>query len=154
MECKINPQIVKALRRTRLWTQDELAVAAGLSLRTVQRAESDGAVSASSLKSLAAVFAVEAGELEMSEQRAPTTGDAVSPVGRGARWGVAFGMGGAILGYSMSLYRQIEAVQAGQMSADEFGLSAGILGAATGLVCAGIGLYYRHLVSQAPNMKT
>lgn len=52
-------QIAKNLRRFRDmlgWTQEHLAEAAGLSGRTVQRAERDGVLSADSMQALAAVF--------------------------------------------------------------------------------------------------
>jgi len=63
-EIKVNPSRIQLMRKKRRWTQDELSLAAGLSLRTIQRAEDSGRVSLATLKSLAAVLEVEAGELE------------------------------------------------------------------------------------------
>ena len=60
----ITPKTLQRLRKARRWTQDELSTASGLSLRTIQRAEKTGIVSLSTLKSLAAVFEVNAAELE------------------------------------------------------------------------------------------
>jgi TolB-like protein/transcriptional regulator with XRE-family HTH domain len=63
-DTKIAPQKLHGLRKSRHWTQEELSEASGLSLRTIQRAEKTGSVSNSTLKSLAAVFVVNAAELE------------------------------------------------------------------------------------------
>lgn len=66
-DIKIASEKLYELRKSRRWTQDELSDAAGLSLRTIQRAEKTGVVSISTLKSLAAVFEIDAGELEEDE---------------------------------------------------------------------------------------
>lgn len=58
MEMEINSSLIKNLRAKRLMSQQELATACGVSLRTIQRLESDGKVSAETLKALAAVFEV------------------------------------------------------------------------------------------------
>lgn len=55
----MDKQIAKNIRRFRDmlgWTQEHLAEAAGLSGRTVQRAERDGVLSADTMQALAAVF--------------------------------------------------------------------------------------------------
>lgn len=66
-ETRVDPTRLRLMRKTRRWTQDELSQAAGLSLRTIQRAEKSGAVSIATLKSLAAVFEIDAGELEANK---------------------------------------------------------------------------------------
>lgn len=63
-DTRIAPQKLYGLRKSHHWTQDELSEASGLSLRTIQRAEKTGSVSNSTLKSLAAVFEIDARELE------------------------------------------------------------------------------------------
>ncbi len=63
MSHTISSNALKALRKQRLWSQEELAVAAGISLRTVQRAEGDGVASSPTLKALAATLQVEPNEL-------------------------------------------------------------------------------------------
>ena len=63
-EIKVDPSRIRLMRKQQRWTQDEMSQAAGLSLRTIQRAEDSGRVSLATLKSLAAVLQVEAGELE------------------------------------------------------------------------------------------
>lgn len=60
---KIHSDRVRQLRTARQWSQEQLATACGLNLRTIQRLESSGNASMESVRSLAAVFGVEAGEL-------------------------------------------------------------------------------------------
>lgn len=64
---RINAQLVTTLRKKKSWSQEELATASGLNLRTIQRIESDGAASLQSRKALAAAFDVEVGDLELKE---------------------------------------------------------------------------------------
>ena len=59
MDMKINAAVVKNLRTKNCWSQQELAIACGLSLRTIQRIEAKGQGSPESIKALAAVFEVE-----------------------------------------------------------------------------------------------
>lgn len=51
--------LVQTLRVKKGWTQEQLAVVAGLSVRTIQRIERGEAASAESLKALAAAFDVD-----------------------------------------------------------------------------------------------
>lgn len=55
---KIDAQGIRALREARHWSQDQLADACGLNLRTIQRVEREGRASNESLRALAAVFEV------------------------------------------------------------------------------------------------
>lgn len=61
---KINAALIIKLRKERSWSQDELAVASGLNLRTIQRIESDGLASLQSKKALAAALDVDIRDLE------------------------------------------------------------------------------------------
>jgi transcriptional regulator with XRE-family HTH domain len=61
----INAQLVQALRKRKSWSQEELATAAGLNLRTIQRIESDGVASLQSRKALASAFDIEVDELDI-----------------------------------------------------------------------------------------
>jgi len=61
---QIDPKVVVELRTKRSWSQEELAVAAGLNLRTVQRIEKEGAISLQSKKALAAALEVEFSHLD------------------------------------------------------------------------------------------
>jgi len=57
-EMKLSAIAVRRSRIERGWSQEQLAIAAGLSLRTVQRVESEGIASLSTASGLAATFAV------------------------------------------------------------------------------------------------
>lgn len=60
---KIDAKHVRELRLQRQWSQEQLAEACGLNLRTVQRLESSGRASNESLRALAAVFEVDPSSL-------------------------------------------------------------------------------------------
>ena len=64
---KINPQLVITLRNRNSWSQEELATASGLNLRTIQRIESDGVASLQSRKALASAFNIEVHDLNVKE---------------------------------------------------------------------------------------
>jgi transcriptional regulator with XRE-family HTH domain len=66
---KINAQLVIMLRNRRSWSQEELATASGLNLRTIQRIESDGVASLQSRKALASAFDLDVSELDAEEKR-------------------------------------------------------------------------------------
>ena len=61
---KINSALVLQLRNARSWSQEELATATGLNLRTVQRIENEASASLQSKKALAAVFEIDITALE------------------------------------------------------------------------------------------
>ena len=61
---KLNAERLRALRDGRGWSQEHLAAAAGVSVRTIQRAESDGAASRETKVCLAAALGVPHSELE------------------------------------------------------------------------------------------
>jgi transcriptional regulator with XRE-family HTH domain len=67
---KVNTYQIMDLRKHRSWSQDELAMAAGLNLRTIQRIENEGTASLESLKALAAALEVNLDSLKsMPEKR-------------------------------------------------------------------------------------
>jgi transcriptional regulator with XRE-family HTH domain len=53
---KVNTTLVLELRKERSWSQDELATAAGLNLRTIQRIENEGTASLQSMKAIASAL--------------------------------------------------------------------------------------------------
>ena len=61
---KINVDLVLRLRKTRSWSQDELAIASGLNLRTIQRIEKEASASLQSKKALASAFEIDVHDLE------------------------------------------------------------------------------------------
>lgn len=56
--------VLKQLRLSRLWSQEQLATMSGLSVRTIQRIESGHTPSLETLKSLAAVLQVDVATLQ------------------------------------------------------------------------------------------
>ena len=71
MDIAMNGQLVKKLREERSWSQEHLAAAAGLSLRTIQRVEAEGKASPETRLSLAAALSVELAQLNAQEQSEP-----------------------------------------------------------------------------------
>ena len=64
---KINTEQIILLRQDKAWSQEELALAAGLNLRTVQRIEREGVISLQSKKALSAAFDVAFETLDYEE---------------------------------------------------------------------------------------
>lgn len=69
---KLSPSAVRRLRTERGWSQDQLAIASGLSLRTIQRVEAEGIASLGTAASLAATCQVKLTELQ--DYQNPQTG--------------------------------------------------------------------------------
>lgn len=70
---KLDAEKLRRLRESRGWSQEHLAGAAGISVRTVQRAESDGSASRESKLCLAAALGVPHADLEMVTTGIPAT---------------------------------------------------------------------------------
>ena len=68
IEMKVNLDLLLQLRKDRSWSQDELALASGLNLRTIQRIEKEGSASLQSKKALASAFDIDARELDYEER--------------------------------------------------------------------------------------
>jgi len=68
---KIDRTLLKQLRLQRALSQEELALAAGISARTVQRMEAEGTASLESRKAVAAVFCVGAERLLETSDPSP-----------------------------------------------------------------------------------
>ncbi len=66
MDMKIDGDRVRRERQQRAWTQEHLAGASGVSLRTIQRIETTGAASYESLNALAAVFSLSVADLRVT----------------------------------------------------------------------------------------
>ena len=65
---KINADLIIELRKAKSWSQDELAIAAGINLRTIQRVESEGVASLQSKKALASAFDIKVNDLDYQEK--------------------------------------------------------------------------------------
>lgn len=63
-DVKLNKDKILKLRAKKYWSQDELAAASGLSVRTIQRVEKTGTASLETTKALASVFVVTPDELQ------------------------------------------------------------------------------------------
>ena len=90
---KIASATVRRLRTDRGWSQEQLAIASGLSLRTIQRVEAEGAASMATRVSLAATFNVPLAELA-------EPAEAATPVGP-ARERPAWHVGGLFVGLAI-----------------------------------------------------
>jgi transcriptional regulator with XRE-family HTH domain len=64
---RVNATLVIALRAKKAWSQDELSIASGLNLRTIQRIEKEASASLQSVKALASAFAIGIKDLEYQE---------------------------------------------------------------------------------------
>ncbi|GLX79872.1 hypothetical protein tinsulaeT_32120 [Thalassotalea insulae] len=67
-DVKLNKNKIQKLRAIKCWSQDELASASGLSVRTIQRVEKNGTASLETTKALAAVFDLTPNELQTSNK--------------------------------------------------------------------------------------
>jgi len=66
---KLDGKKILALRNERCWSQEQLAVAAGLSARTIQRIEKDKGGSLESMKALASVFETDTLSLHRNKEQ-------------------------------------------------------------------------------------
>ena len=64
---KVNAALLIKLRRERSWSQDELAIASGVNLRTIQRVEKYASASLQTKKALAAALDIDTRDLESEE---------------------------------------------------------------------------------------
>ncbi len=138
MDIMINSTLIRELRKQRSWSQDQLATVAGLSLRTVQRIEKDGACSLETSQALASVF-----ELDVASLHIDTTSERGDRhVRRGRFWGMIGNTVGLICAYSAITY----SVVTGSIKGLEAGLWYGSIGLFCGLTYLGINLlseYFR-----------
>ncbi len=67
MEMNVNRELIKKLRIQKSWSQEKLAENAGVSLRTVQRVETDGVASLQSRAAIAQALEVEPAALDVEE---------------------------------------------------------------------------------------
>jgi len=125
MKRSINKELLKRLRTQKGWSQEELAIAADLSTRTVQRLETEGGGSTNSIKSIASALEVEMHNLEEKP--------------RTQLVGVRYGYGGAIIGAVCAVSTSAWNWDVCNLSAYEAGMSFGIVGTIIGASCAFIG---------------
>lgn len=61
---KINAELIVRLRKDKHWTQEELAIACGLNVRTIQRVESKALASLETKKAIASVLGIDIHDLD------------------------------------------------------------------------------------------
>lgn len=66
---KINADLVLRLRKEKSWSQDELAIASGLNVRTIQRIEREASASLQSKKALASALEISVQDLDYEEMQ-------------------------------------------------------------------------------------
>lgn len=71
-EMKVSASVIKKLRAERGWSQEQLAIASGVSLRTIQRVEAEGIASTSTAVCIAATYGVKLIELQEQKEGAVT----------------------------------------------------------------------------------
>lgn len=93
---KLDGKKVQALRMARCWSQEQLAQAAGLSVRTIQRIENGGSGSLETIKSLSAVFDIKPqnNELQHVEDSTESIGSKLAR----CSWAIAFLISVVLLG--------------------------------------------------------
>ena len=64
---KINADLVVKLRKEKFWSQDELAIASGLNIRTIQRVEKEATASLQSKKAIASALDIGVQDLDFEE---------------------------------------------------------------------------------------
>ena len=70
---QINAELVKELRHEKQWSQEQLADACGLNLRTIQRLEKSGKASFESISALSAVLEIDSRKIAVSDQQVTIT---------------------------------------------------------------------------------
>ena len=132
---KIDAAQVRQLREARAWSQDHLARAAGLSLRTVQRVEAEGAAALETRLALAAALEVSVADLDSAPpvRRAGDGGWSYRPLGY--KLGVICGSAGARVGLGVAW----QGVWVAGLSGHDAGNAYGTLGALSGITFAFIG---------------
>ena len=69
LSMRINVSVVLKARKQKSWSQEELAIASGLNLRTIQRIESEASASLQSRKALASALDLDVHDLDQPEIR-------------------------------------------------------------------------------------
>ena len=68
---RVNAELIVRLRKERSWSQEELAIASGLNLRTIQRVEHHASASLQSKKALAAALDIDTRDLDEEGRMKP-----------------------------------------------------------------------------------
>lgn len=128
MEAMINSELLKSLRLKNAWSQEKLANASGLSLRTIQRAESTGTASLETRLALSTVLGIKPEELERKTNNSNSRSK-----------GLVYGFAGAGVGLVCSYTGITYSVLQGNLSLGSAGVWYGAIGACAGITCAIVG---------------
>ena len=141
-EMKLNPEGIKRLREAKSWTQEHLASAAGVSLRTIQRMEADGSCSAESRLAVAAALGVPVENANLALEDGPIGGAGeLSNVERGKRWGYA--------GLAAGTLASAVGILGGSSTPEQASTALGILGAFAGVTAGAIGVLSQRFAKRA-----
>ncbi len=137
-QMNINGDMVRALREEKSWSQEHLAEAAGLSVRTIQRVENDGMGSAETRLALAAALSVPVSAL-MPLVTAPVlsmTPLSKIPVGAwiGLGVGVSCSLGAVAYNYLSGAATIGEAARSAGIICAVLGATLGLMGALLGVM--------------------
>ena len=135
---KVDGGLVKRLREQKSWSQEHLATVAGVSLRTIQRVESDGTASLETRMALASALSVPAANLGPKP--------ASAPLSLGTKIGFASGVAGAAAGMAYGWMGAVASGAAGQ----DAGAAYGTMATLTGITCAVIGVVANRLWRDRP----
>lgn len=127
MDLMLKADFIKELRLQKSWTQEQLAVAAGLSLRTIQRAEKEGFCSLETTQALAAVFEIDPAQLKDDPERKTR----LEQNQRGRTYGIIGNTAGVLCAYAGIGYSLAQ----GSITASDAGIWFGSIGALGGLNC-------------------
>ena len=132
-ELKLDPAGVKKLRESKSWTQEHLASAAGVGLRTIQRIESEGSASAESRLAVAAALGVPVESIRLAlDDGAVAPRVELHRVASGTRWGYA----GVLVGTVASA----AGILSGGLGPEQAGTALGVLGAFAGIAAGAVGV--------------
>jgi len=131
-DMNIDRNRVRQLRESRGWSQEHLAEAAGVGVRTVQRMETDGRCSGESRLAIAAALGVDASSFNV------ITRPAFIRLRSGVFWGTVFGFSGTTVGMFSAWHAIAQAPSPDQ------GLRAGLVGAMGGLFFAALAVLLNH----------
>lgn len=138
MNIMIDSEAVKTRRLEKSWSQEKLANASGLSLRTIQRVENHGNGSLETKLALAAVFDTEPHQLSYKSASVLPTKTTRKSSLRYGYIGAGFGFVCAYAGITLSVVQ-------GGMSIGAAGLYYGSVGAFVGICCGLLSvLNHRH----------
>ncbi len=144
MNIRIDPAKIKQERLAKPWSQEELAHAAGLNVRTVQRVEAGAAASLETSRALA-------GALDVGVEQLLSEGGGTRASGTGLA-GVLFSLAGIVIGAAFGFFGTLASYLGGDITAYEAGVAAGILGAGTGLCCALLGIAWSRWQSHGDHL--